>query len=117
MGLAMPIPGVTVGFEGAAPLTPFLVLGGIVFIFALDVHHLMLEAIVLSFSIVPIDGVPDFAWTAAEMSSVVALSFRIGVQVAAPFLILAFVFNHGRALVNRSEEHTSELQALMRISY
>src|SRR3546814_5510457 len=36
------------------------------------------------------------------MSSVVALSFRIGVQVAAPFLILAFVFNLGLALVNRS---------------
>src|SRR3546814_17158245 len=62
----------------------------------------MLEAIVLSFSIVPIDGVPDFAWTAAEISSVVALSFRIGVPVAAPFLILAFVFNHGLALVNRA---------------
>src|SRR3546814_15643242 len=51
MGLAMPIPGVTVGFEGAAPPTPLLVLDGVVLIFALDVHHPMLGPLVLSFSL------------------------------------------------------------------
>lgn len=101
MGLAMPIPGAAVGFEGASPMTPFLVMSGIAFIFAMDIHHLMLEAIVLSFSVVPIDGTPDFSWTASELATAVALSFRIGVQVAAPFLILAFVFNLGLALTNR----------------
>src|SRR3546814_10225306 len=47
----------------------------------------------------------------------VVAMMREGVKTIAPYLVFVFFAAHFVAMFNRSEEHTSELQSLMRTSY
>jgi flagellar biosynthetic protein FliR len=73
----------------------FLGVVGITLIFVTDLHHVALAGIAGSYEMfppgepVPLDDLKD----AAVM--VVADAFRIGVQLSAPFLVFALVFNLG----------------------
>src|SRR3546814_2059041 len=70
---------------------------------------------------VPGTGFPtgDFSEMAAET---VARSFALGFQIALPVVVVGVLIYLAMGLMSRlmpqrSEEHTSELQSLMRISY
>jgi len=74
---------------------------GIVVVFAADLHLVMLRALVDSYATFsPQAGVPldDFA---AAVAHAVGDSFALGVQLAAPFIIVSLVYNVGMALLGR----------------
>lgn len=79
----------------------FLNVLGVFLIFATDLHHLMLIAIVDSYTLfVPGAGVPvgDFSEAAVR---VVARSFAVAMQIAAPFLVVGMLFYLGLGLLAR----------------
>ena len=90
----------TVGQSGAL-LGVFLSMTAIVLIFATGIHRLMLQAVADSYQIFrPGDAlaVGDAAqWAIAAVSA----AFRIGLQIAAPIVVFAMVFNLAIGLVSR----------------
>lgn len=82
-------------------ITSFLTLSAILVMFAMNTHHLMIQAILNSYEILkPGVAIPteDMAMTITEVT---AHSFRLGFQLAAPFIILGLVFNVGLGLLAR----------------
>jgi flagellar biosynthesis protein FliR len=84
----------TMGQQGAI-IGSFLGVTGMTLIFAMDLHHLALAGIADSYvmfppgEMVPVTDLRD----AALM--VVADTFKVGVQLSAPFIVFALVFNLG----------------------
>lgn len=79
----------------------FLNLLAITLIFATDLHHLLLAAMVNSFQQFPAGTLPMVADFAELATDIVAASFTLGVQIAAPFLAYGLVFYFGLGLIAR----------------
>jgi flagellar biosynthetic protein FliR len=70
-------------------------------IFALDLHHLVITALNDSYTLFRPGEVPMIGDVAALMAKTVAAAFRIGVQLAAPFLVFGLLFNLGLGILSR----------------
>ncbi len=86
---------VTVGISG------FLGTVGLVLIFVSDLHHLMLRAIVGSYDRFPAGAMLPTDGFAEAATAAVAASMVIGLQLSAPFLVVALVYNVGLGLLGR----------------
>lgn len=78
-----------------------LSLGGLVVILETSLHHLLLEGLVDSYTLFrPTDPLPvgDLSDTFAKM---VGASFRVGVQIAMPFIVLSLLFTFALGLISR----------------
>jgi flagellar biosynthetic protein FliR len=85
----------------AATLSTFLSLVGMVLIMATNLHHLFIGAMVQSYAIFPFTK-PILMGDAAQLAiQTVARSFALGLQMAAPVLVFALVFNIATGLVGR----------------
>jgi len=87
--------------QQSAVLSTFVSTVAITLVFVTDTHHLMLKAVVDSYSLfVPADGanIPD-------MSNYIALrvaeSFRIGVQIASPLIVSGIAYYLGLGIMGR----------------
>ena len=89
------------GFEGASTVSALLLFSGVVIVFAADIHHLLIEALVGSFEVIPITGWPDMGAKALATAKTAMLAMRMAAQFAAPFLVIALVFNTGMGIANR----------------
>src|SRR6202521_4273539 len=79
----------------------FLTLLGVTLLFATDSHHLVIAALNDSYSIFsPGDLVPS-GDVAALATRAFAASFKIGMQLSAPFLVFGLVFNVGLGVLAR----------------
>ncbi|MBB4266791.1 flagellar biosynthetic protein FliR [Roseospira visakhapatnamensis] len=81
----------TTSQSGAMVLT-FLTLLATVLIFFLDLHHLMIEAVVDSYRLIPPGQLPEMGDLVAYLTTLLSGSFRIGWQLAAPFLLFNLIF-------------------------
>lgn len=82
-------------------LTTFLMLLGTVLIFATGLHHQFLEAIVHSYEVFA-PGKPVPVADATQLAiQTVGKTFALGVQLAAPVIVFALVFNVATGLVGR----------------
>lgn len=79
----------------------FLSVLGITLIFATDLHHLVIAAMNDSYSIFAPGEVPLFGDTAQHMTRIIATSFKIGIQLSAPFLAFGLLFNLGLGILSR----------------
>jgi flagellar biosynthetic protein FliR len=79
----------------------FLNMTALVAIFALDIHHLMLAAVVDSYIVFPPGQVPPMGDFAELMSQTVARSFLLAMQIAAPFVVAGLVLYLGIGLLSR----------------
>jgi len=89
------------GSGNSALTASFFNLLGVFLIFASDLHHLMLGALVDSYTLfVPGAALPmeDFAQTAVRIFS---HSFLLAMQIAAPFLVMGMLFYIGLGLLAR----------------
>jgi flagellar biosynthetic protein FliR len=87
--------------QPSATLGTFLGLLALVLIMATDLHHLFISAIVRSYALFPFrKAVPvDDAGLLAIRT--VGRSFALGIQLAAPVMVFAFIFNIATGLVAR----------------
>lgn len=79
----------------------FLMLVGVTLIFATGLHYVMIAAMRDSYGLLAPGQIPvaeDFARLAV---GAVSRSFRIGVEMSAPFLVYGLVFNIGLGLIAR----------------
>jgi flagellar biosynthesis protein FliR len=79
----------------------FLTVLGITLIFATDLHHLVLAALNDSYTIFRPGEIPLVGDIAQHMTTIIATSFRIGIQLSAPFLVFGLLFNLGLGLLSR----------------
>ena len=77
--------------QGSLP-SVFLTLLGLLLIFATNMHHLMLRAIFDSYSLFVPGTAPDAGDMANLVGRTVADSFTLGMQLAAPFLVVSLIF-------------------------
>jgi flagellar biosynthesis protein FliR len=79
----------------------FLTVLGVTLIFATDLHHLVIAALNDSYSLFAPGEMPLSGDVAKHVTQVVATAFRIGIQLAAPFLVFGLLFNLGLGVLSR----------------
>lgn len=93
LGFAMQVDP-TQGSQGAVVGT-FLTMVGLAIIFATDLHHLVIVAISDSFTVLRPGVLPASGDAAQFLVGMMARSFFVAIQLSAPFLVFALVFNVG----------------------
>jgi flagellar biosynthetic protein FliR len=84
----------TMGQQGAI-IGSFLGVVGITLIFVTDLHHLAIAGIAGSYEMFPPGEMVPLTDLKDAAVMVVAEAFRVGVQLSAPFVVFALVFNLG----------------------
>ncbi len=79
----------------------FLTVLGITLIFATDLHHLVIAGLNDSYTIFAPGEMPIVGDVAHHVTGVIATSFRIGIQLSAPFLVFGLLFNLGLGVLSR----------------
>jgi len=79
----------------------FLTLLGITLFFATDMHHLVIAALNDSYGLFRPGELPLLGDVAALTTQTIALAFKIGIQLAAPFLVFGLLFNLGLGVLSR----------------
>jgi len=79
----------------------FLNLLGIALIFATDTHHLVIAALSDSYKVFSPGEVLPSGDVAALATNAFTAAFKIGVQLAAPFLVFGLIFNMGLGVLAR----------------
>ena len=79
----------------------FLTVLGITLIFATDMHHLVIAGLNDSYTIFHPGEMPIVGDVAQHITRIVATSFRIGIQLSAPFLVFGLLFNFGLGVLSR----------------
>jgi flagellar biosynthesis protein FliR len=90
----------TAAQQGSISGTLMMVLGVLV-IFATDTHHLMLRALVDSYSLMSPGVTPIYEDLADLLAHLVAASFKLGLEIAAPLVVLGTVFYVSMGLISR----------------
>jgi flagellar biosynthesis protein FliR len=90
----------TQGQQGVI-LSNFLTILGITLIFTTDLHHHVIAALHDSYSLFRPGEVPLTGDVAALVTRSTAAAFRVGVQLAGPFLVFGLLFNVGLGLLAR----------------
>ncbi|MEI8143852.1 MAG: flagellar biosynthetic protein FliR [Alphaproteobacteria bacterium] len=88
------------GQQGAT-LGNFLTLIGLAVIFAADLHHLAIAAVSDSFTIIRPGNLPGSGDAAKLLVGALSSSFAVAIQLSAPFLVFAIVFNVGLGVLSK----------------
>jgi flagellar biosynthetic protein FliR len=79
----------------------FLTLLGITLVFATDLHLLVIEALNDSYTLFQPGEMPLVGDVAQHVTQIVTTAFRIGIQLAAPFLVFGLLFHLGLGVLSR----------------
>lgn len=79
----------------------FLAVLGVAMVFATDLHHLVIAALNDSYLIFAPGEMPLTGDVAQHFTRIVATSFRIAIQLSAPFLVFGLIFNLGLGILAR----------------
>jgi flagellar biosynthesis protein FliR len=74
---------------------------GVLLIFITNTHHLMLRGLVDSYAVFVPGHLPPVEDLSQTVAHAVAASFRLGIEMAAPFIVLGTVFFVGLGLIAR----------------
>ena len=87
-------------FEGATVVASILLIAGAALIFATDLHHQIIRALLMSYEVFPVGGIMpgDLVQQTVRAASA---SFYIGLSMSAPFYVMGLVLNMGMGLANR----------------
>ena len=79
----------------------FLTILGLALLFATNMHYLVIAALDDSYTLFTPGEVPFTGDMAALVTRTFAGAFRIGIQLSAPFIVFALLFNLGLGLLSR----------------
>lgn len=79
----------------------FMSVTGVVLMFSLDLHHLLIYGLVESYHLFPMGGVPDAGSMAELMAKAVSNAFYIGFQIAMPFVVVCLLVYIGMGVLAR----------------
>jgi flagellar biosynthesis protein FliR len=86
--------------QGAITST-FLTMMGLTMIFVTDLHFLFLQGTFASYTIFPVGELPPLGDLSMLVTNFVQGSFKLGFQIASPFLVFGLTFYIGVGLINR----------------
>jgi flagellar biosynthetic protein FliR len=84
-----------------AAIGNLLTLLGITLIFAADLHHIAIAAIRDSYILLPPAGIPPTGDAAMLAVRATGQGFALAVQISAPFIVFAILFNLGLGVLSR----------------
>jgi flagellar biosynthesis protein FliR len=87
--------------QPTASLGTFLALLGLVLIYAMNLHHLFIEAMIDSYKIFPASRDIMLGDAASLMIKTVAATFVMAMQISAPVIAFALIFNIATGFVGR----------------
>jgi len=99
-GLANAFAPETGAFQGSTMIADALMLAGVALIFATDLHHLIIGALLMSYDVFPVGQIMP-GDLAAQIVKAVGASFYIGLALSLPFHLMGLVLNLGMGLANR----------------
>ncbi|HEX3499363.1 MAG TPA: flagellar biosynthetic protein FliR [Stellaceae bacterium] len=70
----------------------FLTVFGVLLIFMTDTHHLLLRGMIASYGLFPPGTFPGFGDMSDTVTRIVSASFRLAIELSAPFIVLGTVF-------------------------
>lgn len=73
----------------------------LVSLFVMDMHHLMIKAVVASYELLPVGTTPIAGDHLTTFLDLFATSFAIGLQMSAPFIVAGIVFQSAMGLMAR----------------
>ena len=79
----------------------FLSVTGVVFLFASNLHHLLIAGLIESYEFFPLGEIPDTGSMAELIARSVSAAFAIGIKVGAPFIVLALLIYLGMGVLSR----------------
>lgn len=87
-------------FQGSTLISTGLMLGGVAVIFATDLHHLIIAAVISSYQIFPPGQILP-SDLAQQIVKAVSQSFYLGLSIVAPFYVMGLLVNLGMGLASR----------------
>src|SRR5690606_34345136 len=69
----------------------FMSITGVVLMFSLNLHHLLIYGLVESYRLFPLGGIPDAGSMAELITRAVSSAFYVGFQIAMPFVVVALL--------------------------
>lgn len=85
----------------SALVSSFLTMTGLVVLFTTGLHLMLIAAVRDSYLLFPAGTLPNMSGFAELATRYVAASFRIGLQIAAPFLVYGIVFYAALGIITR----------------
>ncbi|MCZ8180004.1 MAG: flagellar biosynthetic protein FliR [Rhizobium sp.] len=82
-------------------MTNLISFGGLLVLFMTDFHHVVFRALVDSYGIMPLGGMPDSQKTLITLTDTLSQTFMLMLRLASPFLIFGLMFNVAVGLVNK----------------
>ncbi|MCY1504562.1 flagellar biosynthetic protein FliR [compost metagenome] len=82
-------------------LTSLISFAGLMVLFMLDFHHVMIEAIVQSYRAMPIGTAFDPQGVLITLTDSLAQTFMIMLRLASPFVVYGLLFNVAIGMVNK----------------
>ncbi|MCI5060273.1 MAG: flagellar biosynthetic protein FliR [Alphaproteobacteria bacterium] len=79
----------------------FLSVVGVTLLFVTNLHHLLIYGLVESYHLFPVGSVPDSGSMAQLMVQAFSASFKIGFQIAVPFIVVALLLYIGMGVLSR----------------
>jgi flagellar biosynthesis protein FliR len=87
--------------QQSALVSGFFATVAIVLMFVTELHHVFIRAIIDSYELFRPGIPPDMGDVVQLMARHVAESFRVGVQISAPFILVGFAYNVGLGILTR----------------
>lgn len=82
-------------------MTNLISFGGLLVLFMLDFHHVVFRALVDSYGVMPLGGMPDSQKMLITLTDTLSQTFMLMLRLASPFLIFGLMFNFAVGLVNK----------------
>ncbi|MDQ0419781.1 flagellar biosynthetic protein FliR [Peteryoungia aggregata LMG 23059] len=82
-------------------MTSLISFAGLLVLFMLDFHHVVFRALVDSYTVMPLGGMPDSQKMLITLTDTLSQTFMIMLRLASPFLIFGLMFNFAVGLVNK----------------
>ena len=104
--------GLTIGMANAEVFNPsissqaslpglLLTTMGVMILFATNMHHLFILAIVDSYKVFPAGSIFEWGDSALVIARLIADSFRLALQMTAPFIVISLIFFMGLGMLAR----------------
>ena len=87
--------------QQSAIVAGFLTTTALVLLFVTDLHHILIQSLIDSYSLFLPGVYPELGDATQLIVKQVAATFKLGVQLAAPFLVVSIVYNLALGLMTR----------------
>ena len=87
--------------QQSAIVAGFLTTTALLLLFVTDLHHILIQSVIDSYSLFLPGVYPDLDDATQLIVRQVAATFKLGVQLAAPFLVVSIVYNLALGLMTR----------------